>query len=236
MFAGGGADARKGKHVRYIGIHPVPVAHGGGLCHIEAPHVHLYAPGDARLQYRDHRGHHYFVGDPVAYGWEGVTYTYVGHHPIEIGAVVGPIDGTIEVDSELCFLDGAHYHAFAPPPAIAEDFEHAGGAYFFVGDPPPAYDAARPALVEVNELYTPITYERPVVTVTPPTAWIGVRVVPAKVKVEIKGPTYKLKYKVKHHHKHKHKHHKHKHKHGHHGHGHGHGHGHDHDDDDDDWD
>ena len=130
--------------------------------------MHLYAPGNATLNYRDHRGYYYFVGDPVAFGWDGVTYTYVGHHPIDVGAVVGPIDGTIEVDPELCFLDGPHYHTFAPAPAMVDEFEVAGGAYFFVGDPPAAYEAERPELVEVNELYTPIAYDRPVVTVEPP--------------------------------------------------------------------
>ena len=101
-----------GKHHRFVGIHPVPKGHGGGLCHIEAHHVHLYAPVDVKVQYRVHDGWHHFVGDPVAYGWEGPKHSYYGHHPIEIHAVVGDD----HEDTAYCYLEGPHYHAWAPPP------------------------------------------------------------------------------------------------------------------------
>src|SRR5512144_352724 len=81
------ALAGAGKQVRYIGIHPIPRSDGGGICYIEGPHVHIY---DAdRVQYRDHRGASYFVGDPVAYGYDGQRYAYKGHHPIHVSAVLG---------------------------------------------------------------------------------------------------------------------------------------------------
>ena len=169
------ADARPKKQVRYVGLHPVPRAHGGGLCEIEAPHVHLYTPSDAKVHYRDHRGALYFVGDPVAYGWDGPKHAYVGHHPIFVGEVVGPIDGTVEIDPEFCYLDGPHYHAFAPPEAIEAEFVVQGDAFFYVGTPPPMYVEARPTLIAINAIYDDLTYTRPVVSLTPPSAWIGIR-------------------------------------------------------------
>ena len=134
------ATASAGRQVRYIGIHPLPKAEGGGICYIEGPHVHVY---DAdKVQYRDHRGARYFVGDS-------------------------------EPDDEYCYLSGPHYHYFAPPEG--PEFQLAGGAYFFVGEPPHAYVEARPALMKINAVYQPLVYERPVVTVDAPVGWIGAR-------------------------------------------------------------
>ncbi|HLL25638.1 MAG TPA: hypothetical protein VK427_26055, partial [Kofleriaceae bacterium] len=153
------------KQVRYVGIHPVPKAQGGGFCNIEGPHVHVF--GANKLEYRDHRGAQYFVGDPVAYGYDGPRHAYKGHHPIHVDVVVG---GN-EPDVEYCYLNGGHYHSFTPPSSA--EFEMAGDAYFYVGTPAPAYVEARPALVEVNAVYTPIVYARPVIEVEAPVGWIG---------------------------------------------------------------
>lgn len=190
------AEARR-KQVRYAGIHSVPKGHGGGLCHIELPHVHVYAP-DVSVQYREHRGQQVFVGDPVAYGWDGDRHTYYGHHPVHVNVLVG----TDELDEEYCYLDGPHYHAFSPPPAVVTDFRVEGGAYFYIGTPPPVYVEARPAMVKINAVYQPLVYERPVVTVTPPQGWIGVRfaareVRPAPVRggavVEVHAPVVEIR-------------------------------------------
>src|SRR6266436_6318484 len=87
LFAALPAVAGSTKQVRYVGIHPLPRSEGGGICYIEGPHVHMF---DAdKVQYRDHRGANYFVGDPVAYGYDGTRYAYKGHHPIHVSAVVG---------------------------------------------------------------------------------------------------------------------------------------------------
>lgn len=168
-----------GKQVRYHGIHPVPKSEGGGLCYIEGPHVHIFAAN--KLEYRDHRGANYFVGDPVAYGYDGPRHTYKGHHPVHVHANVGDD----HEDVEFCYLDGPHFHAFAAP--AGPDFEVVGDVNFYVGTPPPVYLEARPTLVKVNAMYTPITYERPVITVEAPSAWIGVRAgfgAPAAVVVD----------------------------------------------------
>ena len=159
----------KGKQVRYVGIHPLPKAEGGGMCYIEGPHVHLFAAN--KLEYRDHEGYAYFVGDPVAYNYEGPKHAYKGHHPIHVNVVVGD---EVE-DTEWCYLDGPHYHYFAEPEG--PDFQVVGGAYFYVGTPPPVYVEARPAYVGINAVYRPYVYTRPVVTVAAPVGWIGAGVV-----------------------------------------------------------
>lgn len=161
------AAAGSGRQVRYVGIHPLPKSEGGGMCYIEGPHVHVF---DAdKIQYRDHDGANYFVGDPVAYGYDGPRYVYKGHHPIHVNVVVGDDDP----DDEYCYINGPHYHYFAPPEG--PEFSVAGGAYFYVGDPPRAYVDARPAMMRINAVYQPLVYDRPVVTVDAPVGWIGAR-------------------------------------------------------------
>lgn len=162
----GTAIAGPTKQVHYVGIHPIPKSTGGGICYIEGPHVHIY---DAdKIQYRDHEGAFYFVGDPVAYGYDGEHHAYKGHHPIYVDVLVGGAP-----DTEYCYLNGPHYHAFAPPEG--PDFVLAGNAYFYVDPPPPVYVEARPAMMKINAIYEPIVYERPVITVEAPTGWIGAR-------------------------------------------------------------
>lgn len=153
--------------VHYVGIHPIPKAAGGGICYIEGPHVHIYEAD--KLQYRDHHGAHYFVGDPVAYGFDGKHYAYKGPHIIHVDMVLADD----QPDEEFCYLEGPHFHYFAPPDT--PEFELRGDAYFYVGEPPKVFVDARPALVKINAVYTPIVYERPVITVEPPSAWIGLR-------------------------------------------------------------
>lgn len=161
------ASADSKRQVRYVGIHPVAKSDGGGMCQIEGPHVHIYEAD--KLQYRDHRGANFFVGDPVAYGYDGPKKSYKGHHPIHVHAVVD----SPEPDVEFCYLDGAHFHSFAPPPG--PEFQVAGDAYFYVAEPPPVYLEARPMFIGINAIYTPIVYTRPRVIVEPPVGWIGVR-------------------------------------------------------------
>jgi hypothetical protein len=188
VAAGDKADKRGGKQVRYVGIHPIARAYGGGLCHIEVPHVHIYAPADL-VQYRDHDDAHYFVGDPVAYGWDGDRTAYYGHHPIYVDAVV---EAEAPGEPVFCYINGPHFHAFAPPMTLNLDWKLDGNAYFYVGTPPPVYVEARPQLVKINAIYQPIEYQRPVVTVEPPSAWIGITypvvVVPAAAAVVVDGP------------------------------------------------
>ncbi|CAN5908417.1 hypothetical protein BH11MYX2_BH11MYX2_29790 [soil metagenome] len=164
----GTAAAEPMRQVRYVGTHPIPAAEGGGYCEIEGPHVHIYSAN--KLEYRVHGRDNFFVGDPVAYGYDGPKKQYKGHHPIHVNAVVGDD----EDDVEWCYLDGPHFHVFAEAPS--PDFKVVGDTYFYVAEPPPVYLEQRPALVKINAVYMPMRYSRPVVTVEPPSGWIGVRV------------------------------------------------------------
>ncbi len=167
------------KQVRFIGHHAIP--NSGGTCYIEAPHVHIYAAD--KLQYRDHGGWNFFVGDPVAYGYDGTKHAYKGPHPIEVHTVVG----SGEPDVENCYLDGPHYHGFAPP--AGPDFKLVGGAHFYVGTPPKLYVEQRPTYVGINAVYRPLVYARPQVTVEAPAGWIGVRVdvLPREVVIPVRS-------------------------------------------------
>jgi hypothetical protein len=168
MFAGvAAADHQFGKQVRFVGIHPIPKSEGGGMCNIEGPHVHIYAAN--KLEYRDHRGDNYFVGDPVAYKYDGPKYAYKGPHPIQVEAVVGG-----DPDVEYCYLEGPHFHYFKP--VEGPDWKLQGDAYFYVGEPPHAFIEARPAFVGINAVYRPLVYTRPVVEVEAPEGWVGARV------------------------------------------------------------
>jgi len=51
-----------------------------------------------------------------------------------------------------------------------------GDTYFYVAAPPRAYVEARPAMMKIDAVYQPLTYERPVVEVAAPVGWIGARV------------------------------------------------------------
>ncbi|HEY4182198.1 MAG TPA: hypothetical protein VGM90_35385 [Kofleriaceae bacterium] len=155
------------RQVRFVGTHPIPASEGGGYCEIEGPHVHVYAAN--KLEYRVHGRDNFFVGDPVAYGYDGPKKQYKGPHPIHVNAAVGDDQD----DVEWCYIDGPHYHVFAEAPS--PDFKVVGDTYFYVAEPPPAYVEARPAMVKINAIYTPMRYSRPVVDVEPPSGWIGVR-------------------------------------------------------------
>lgn len=185
------AGKGKGKQVKFVGVHPIPKGSGGGVCHIEAPHVHIYAPSDVKVQYRVHDDHYYFVGDPVAYGWDGPRHTYYGHHPVDVDVVLGDDDDDGH-HVEYCYLDGAHFHSYAPPPEVK--YEVKADAYWYVGEMPEAYVEARAELDPIDVVYEPIVYARPVVVVeSPPPMWVGVRYTVVAPVVEIETPRARVR-------------------------------------------
>jgi hypothetical protein len=222
----GTADA---KQVKFTGVHPIAVSVGGGFCYIEAPHVHVYTPDKVDVLYRDHDGHHHFVGDPVPYGYDGPKHAYYGAHPVAVDVVLDEdeLDGD---EVEYCYLEGPHYHYFTPPPEVK--FKTKGGVYWYVGDFPPEYERGKPRYAKVNVVYKPLKYARPVVVVAPPVEYhghvvevhdhhphghghAGVEVVAPSVEVVVPAPRLELRVggiiEVDgHHHHHKHKKHKHK--------------------------
>jgi hypothetical protein len=172
LVIGLGTAAADKKHHRYVGIHPITKAHGGGMCHIEAPHMHVYAPVDVKVNFRVHDGYHYFVGDPVAYQWDGPKTSYYGHHPVPVHVLVGDE----QEDIEYCYFDGPHHHAWAPPPGMEVKL-HAG-AYWYTGDFPEAYVKGKVTYDPIDVVYEPIVYTRPVVVVeAPPPGWYGIGIV-----------------------------------------------------------
>ncbi len=167
------ARAAEAKHYRYVGEHPVA---GGGFCHILAPHVHIYAPVKVDVLYRQHDGWNYFVGDPVAFGYDGPKYAYEGAHPIHVDVALGETD--VDGDEvEYCYIKGPHYHILAPPPET--HFALRGDIYWYVGDFPPEFEAERPKLARINLVYEPLVYTRPVVLVGPPPEWHDVLIIEA---------------------------------------------------------
>ncbi len=182
------AGTAAAKQVRYIGAHPID-AHGH-YCHIGVAHVHVFAPARNDVRYRVHGGAYLFVGDPVAHGYDGPHTTYVGPHPIDVDvAVVGLAPDS---DVEYCYLEGPHYHAWAPEGDAS--FVVSADAQWYVGTLPPRYREDRRRYVGINAFYAPIVYARPVVTVSPPVGWVGVgvgvdaHVVAPAVEVEASAP------------------------------------------------
>ncbi|HRE92154.1 MAG TPA: hypothetical protein PK095_23770, partial [Myxococcota bacterium] len=124
--------------VDFYGPHPVDPGVHRGLCAIEGPHVHSYAPHDEVLYVRD--GDYWtFVGDPVEFEPEPpperpativhVRETYYGHHPV--WWTHGP-------GEHYCYIDGPHYHGHRPPGHVR--FERKGDAFWYVGGHPAWYE------------------------------------------------------------------------------------------------
>ena len=166
LGAAGTAAADRG-HTRFVGIHPIAADYGGGFCYIEVPHVHIYEPTRADVLYRPHDDGHYFVGDPVPYGYEGPKHAFYGPHPIQVDFVLGDD----REDTEYCYLEGPHYHPFGPPPQAS--FRLKGGVYYFAGDLPRVYVDDRPRYVKINAVYKPLRYQRPVIVEAPPPEYRG---------------------------------------------------------------
>jgi hypothetical protein len=71
-----------------------------------------------------------------------------------------------------CYLEGPHYHWYAPPPQAS--FEMRGGAFWYLGVFAPVYYEHRPRYVVINDVYRPIQYGRPTVVVADaPSGWRG---------------------------------------------------------------
>jgi hypothetical protein len=161
--------------IRFLGSHPIPKQSGGGYCDVEVAHTHDYRPTPRFLfQEVDHQ--YVFTADPVPFGYDGQRYVYFFHHPISTdagGAIV------------YCFLDGFHYHAFAPdsdPGFIVKDgvafYVGLFSAYFFQLEA----EIRRP----VNELYRAYAQLRPTSDVTPPPEWrLDMRLPPSPPSVTL---------------------------------------------------
>jgi hypothetical protein len=163
----------------YIGAHPLSES---VYCVIEAPHQHTIAPLSPAL-FRIHAGHHHFVGDPTAFGYEGPRHAYVGHHPIRMQARLGVWLRDPEHSEVFCYIEGPHFHAHIPDPTL--EFKLKGEAYWYVGTFGPVYKREKVRYVRpVAAVYADIDYPRPVIEVTPPVGFVGVVAAPSGVVVE----------------------------------------------------
>ena len=166
------ASPAEAGQVRYLGGHPIAA---GGFCHIEAPHVHVYKPHKSKkkvkLLYRVHDSHYHFVGDPAGHGYDGPKHAYYGHHPIAVDVVAGGYHEGAPHELEFCYLDGPHHHWYKPAPDL--EFEVKGDAYWYVAAYPPHYKKHKKVLVGINAVYRPLEYQRPVIEVEPPVAYVG---------------------------------------------------------------
>ncbi len=191
------------EQVHYIGGHPTGVD-GDEFCYIEVPHVHVYKPAakHAKTLYRVHDNTYHFVGDPVGVGRDGEKFSYYGHHPIHVKVHANLDVDLDDFDDDYCYLDGPHYHGYAPPPHLR--FKLKGGAYWYVGKFSPRYRKHKKRYARINAVYRPLVYERPVVVVEErPPEYVGPiveveAVVPAVVvpRVEVHVPTPTLEVEV----------------------------------------
>lgn len=170
------------KQYRFLGPHPAGSGQGGAYCHIEFPHVHAYAPYKAKILFRKHHEGYYFVGDPVAHGYDGESYSYHGAHPIHVNEVVVSVEAETPA-IEWCYIQGPHFHAH--PPSANASFEVKGDVHWYVGTYPPEFEVQRKSAVRINAVYEPIEYKRPVVVVEPPRAYVDVFVSAPVVPVPV---------------------------------------------------
>jgi hypothetical protein len=140
--------------LRWRGPHPVAAKAGGGFCQIGRLHFHPYEADPAQelhtFKRRDVRS---FIGDPVAFGYDGNKFAYHHHHPLPAGA-------------GLCFIDGPHWHA-SPPPGGYKKVEEVS---FYVSKLPASYHELRKEAAARTKYYKDAKYERPK-AVTPPPEW-----------------------------------------------------------------
>lgn len=207
-----------GKQIGYVDVHPIPAEAGGGFCNISGPHVHIYQPEHADELYRVVAGSYLFIGDPVPFGYDGPKHAYYGRHPIPVDELVAKQHAEHD-GSVYCYLDGPHYHIYAPPPTLT--FVDRGNAYWYVGEWPRSYQLDAPRYQKINVIYEPLLYARPVVIASAPAGYhvpvIEVTVhPPAPVVVRrpapvVYAPWIVVDYDDRYYHRHHHHHHGHDH-------------------------
>lgn len=165
-------SAAAAKPVKYAGVHPRTGHPEGGLCYIQYFHAHRFEPANAHVLYRVYSDAFFFIGDPTPFGFDGRRSAYYGHHPVLVNAVVEVKGGGDHL--AYCYLDGPHFHSFAPPQGQRfVEFVEKDGVYYFADEYPPAYEQAKSELSRINAIYRAWKYERPVIAGSPPTQYRG---------------------------------------------------------------
>lgn len=180
-LVGVAGQARADVMVGFVGPHPIDPTVSAEFCGIEGPHLHAYQPHKPVL-YVQVEGRHVFVGDPTPFDKQVPRHAYYGHHPLFW------VDSEESAEGHYCYITGPHHHLYAPPPNVR--FKVKGGVYWFVGKHPRWY--APRAHVVVDEYYAGVELVRPVVTVTPPSGFVGVVIGPGGPHVHghVQGGVY----------------------------------------------
>lgn len=164
--------------VEFYGPHPIDPGVHSGLCGIEGPHMHSYRPHDEVLYVTD--GPYYtFVGDPTEFEQPPVSYSYYGHHPVW---------WTHDPGEHYCYITGPHHHGYEPP--HSDDYTERGGAYWYVGARPVWYERHKARGHRIDDHYHDHVIVRPVITVEPPSGWIGVTIGIGGIGVEVGRPVH----------------------------------------------
>lgn len=163
--------------VEFYGPHPIDPGVHSGLCGIEGDHMHSYRPHDEVLYVND--GPYWtFVGDPTEFEPAyPAPHAYYGHHPVWWTHAPG---------EHYCYITGPHRHGHAPPPTV--HFTERGGAYWYVDAHPVWYERHKKRKHHIDDHYHEHVIVRPVVTVEPPSGWIGVTFGGASVGIEFGRP------------------------------------------------
>jgi hypothetical protein len=172
----GFAASAAGRHVHFLGAHPIAAKYGGGYCYIEVPHLHIYPPDHPAL-YQQVGDQYVFTGDPTPFGYDGEHFQFYGHHPVP------------GHDGVYCFIDGPHFHPYRQPEG--PEYKVQNDVAFYVAPLPEPYLRLKPQRERVvNEEYRPYVTYRPRVEVTPPPEWHGNAyvAVPAPPGVEVRAP------------------------------------------------
>ena len=169
-------DPRGTTIVEFYGPHPIDPGVHSGLCGIEGPHMHSYRPHDEVLYVND--GPYWtFVGDPTEFEPAApAPYAYYGHHPVWWTNAPG---------EHYCYITGPHHHGYKPSSTV--QFTERGGAYWYVGGRPAWYERHK-GRHRMDDHYHDHVIMRPVVSVSPPTGWVGVTFGLDGVAVEFGGP------------------------------------------------
>ncbi len=157
--------------VQFIGPHPVDPGLVKGMCHIDGPHLHAYAPHKPLL-YVEAGGQWAFIGDPAEFEAAVPKHAYYGHHPTFWVETRDDLPPQAKA-RHYCYIGGAHHHWYPPPSTVA--FTVKGGAYWYVGAVPVWYHKRWRKRSPLDDHYHGVVLVRPEVVVeAPPPGFVGV--------------------------------------------------------------
>ncbi|MFZ5786098.1 MAG: hypothetical protein ACOY3Y_06620 [Acidobacteriota bacterium] len=157
--------------VGYLGPHPVDPGLTKGMCQIDGPHLHAYAPHKPVL-YVEAGGQWAFIGDPVEFEAAAPKHAYYGHHPTFWVETPDGLEPAAR-GRHYCYISGPHHHWYPPPATLS--FKLKGGAYWYVGPVPAWYQRKWRRRSPLDDHYHAVVLVRPQVVVdVPPPGYVGI--------------------------------------------------------------